>query len=472
MAMDIGCLSTRKVVPGNLVTRTPDGLSLEEAATLPIVYATDIHAVINLGRLKKGQSILVHSACGGAGLAALELCTAPEAEIYVTCVARCGSMMEIGKCDILGHGALALNPFNENRTFHGIGLAGLRQDNPAQVQELMEQCVSYHKQGIIKPIQPIRVLQASQVAEAFRYMQNGLHLGKVLIRLSGEARKLPCTKLRRGPTLSSIGGVLQMAMVLIDCPFQQLGHDAWGSVQNPKVKGTWNLHRALLGTKLDFFVLFSSVAAVWGQPGQANYASANTFLHSFAQYRHSLDLPCSVIDIGVMEGVGYVSQNPAVLKQLRLMGAHTLQEQELLDAMGTSVERGLPWHKASAGHHGGSSNPSQVTIGLRSCRPLCEPSNRVPWKRDIRMSLYRQVESTTVVSSDAGNRRLQDFLSMAEGTPGVLSDEASIKLVTWEIARTLCGFLLQPEENLDITRSLASMGIDSLERWNDQANSQ
>lgn len=61
------------------------------------------------------------------------------------------------------------------------------------------------------------------------------------------------------------------------------------------------MHEALSGVDLSFFILFGSVSAVLGQAGQANYVSANTFLGSFVQYRHSLNLPCSVIDVGMTE---------------------------------------------------------------------------------------------------------------------------------------------------------------------------
>lgn len=77
------------------------------------------------------------------------------------------------------------------------------------------------------------------------------------------------------------------------------------------VNGTWNLHEALDGPKLDFFV-FSSWSGLRGQWGQANYAAANT-LDAFVQYRRKQELPASVLNIGVMEDIGYVSRNAGVL---------------------------------------------------------------------------------------------------------------------------------------------------------------
>lgn len=67
-------------------------------------------------------------------------------------------------------------------------------------------------------------------------------------------------------------GILQMSMVLQDENFSNMTFDKWNTVALPKIQGTWNLHCA---TKercdLDFFVLFSSVSGLIGQPGQANF---------------------------------------------------------------------------------------------------------------------------------------------------------------------------------------------------------
>src|SRR5436190_10495027 len=111
----------------------------------------------------------------------------------------------------------------------------------------------------------------------------------------------------------------------------------WTAVVSPKVDGTWNLHSALLGTDLDFFLLSSSVLSQIGQPGQANYGAANTFLDAFVQYRHSLGLPASVSNIGVVKGIGFAAENIPVQKTLKVQGHHFLGEQELLNSLQFSI---------------------------------------------------------------------------------------------------------------------------------------
>ncbi|SCV54257.1 uncharacterized protein FFB14_13561 [Fusarium fujikuroi] len=117
-------------------------------------------------------------------------------------------------------------------------------------------------------------------------------------------------------------GILQMSMVLCDQSFDEMTIKDWNPVVNPKVKGIWNLHNASLSVnaELDFFILFSSLSGVIGQPGQANYAGANTFLDSFSQYRAHLGLPACAIQIGAVEEVGYMAEHQVIMQKLKASG--------------------------------------------------------------------------------------------------------------------------------------------------------
>src|SRR6185437_242820 len=103
---------------------------------------------------------------------------------------------------------------------------------------------------------------------------------------------------------------------------------------NPKVTGTWKLHNALiqLNVELDFFVMFGSISGTFGIAHQANYAAGNTFQDAFVQYRQSLGLPASVLNIGAMAGVGYVSENKSVEEYFRSAGMPFQTEEELFEA--------------------------------------------------------------------------------------------------------------------------------------------
>lgn len=84
----------------------------------------------------------------------------------------------------------------------------------------------------------------------------------------------------------SLSGVLHCAGVTGDSLGLKQTDAQLQSVLSPKVAGTWHLDEATSGVTLDFFVLFSSAAAVWGGAGQIGYAVANAFLDAFAHQRN------------------------------------------------------------------------------------------------------------------------------------------------------------------------------------------
>ena len=81
-------------------------------------------------------------------------------------------------------------------------------------------------------------------------------------------------------------------------PLPAMAESRLRDVLRPKVAGAWNLHIATLGRQLDFFVLCSSIASVWGSKAQAHYTAGNQFLDALAAYRRSLGLPAVSINWG------------------------------------------------------------------------------------------------------------------------------------------------------------------------------
>jgi synaptic vesicle membrane protein VAT-1 len=72
------------VVPAGQVIRIPDKMTFEDAAALPVVYLTAHHAMLFTGNLRPGSSVLVHSAAGGVGLAAIQLAKTRGCVIFGT----------------------------------------------------------------------------------------------------------------------------------------------------------------------------------------------------------------------------------------------------------------------------------------------------------------------------------------------------------------------------------------------------
>ncbi|MCW7538524.1 SDR family NAD(P)-dependent oxidoreductase [Aquabacterium sp. A7-Y] len=105
-------------------------------------------------------------------------------------------------------------------------------------------------------------------------------------------------------SLPPLKGVVHSAGVLADGVMAQQTWERYLSVFAPKVTGTLNLYRAVRGQPLDFFILYSSAAALLGNPGQANYAAANAFLDSFAWYLRGIGAPGLSINWGGWSQIG------------------------------------------------------------------------------------------------------------------------------------------------------------------------
>lgn len=123
-----------------------------------------------------------------------------------------------------------------------------------------------------------------------------------------------------------VSGVANAAMVLADRSFGEAKVDDFARVFGPKVQGTLNLHELFRdhdqAKALDFFVMFSSLASIVGNRGQSNYVAANLFMSAIAEQRRHERLAASVMHIGMVLGVGYVSSTgtyEATLRQYNYM---------------------------------------------------------------------------------------------------------------------------------------------------------
>jgi len=104
--------------------------------------------------------------------------------------------------------------------------------------------------------------------------------------------------------LAPLRGVVHAAGVLDDALLVQQAWERARGVLAPKVLGAWNLHAATRGAPLDFFVLYSSAAALLGSPGQGAYAAANAFLDALAHHRRARGLPALSVNWGPWAGEG------------------------------------------------------------------------------------------------------------------------------------------------------------------------
>ncbi|EJP67836.1 polyketide synthase, putative [Beauveria bassiana ARSEF 2860] len=265
-----------------------------------------------------------------------------------------------------------------------------------------------------------------------------------------------------------VKGIIQMSMVLRDTAWGAMTFDDWVAASEPKVRGTWNLHNASLeaGASLDLFVMFSSIAAVVGMPGQTNYAAGNTFLDAFAQYRNDLGLAASTINVGVVEDMGVVARDPSLLTGFKSMDFVTVRASDVISALSLAIKKPSP--KASRTYDGSRAfvDPAAFAIGLGSTTPLSSPDSRALWKRDVRMAMYRNRRDADGGGGggQGGSRNdgLRAFLSSARSDKAVLEAPEAATLLAQEIGTKVLSMLGKPVDSLRTDLSLSDIGMDSL----------
>lgn len=137
--------------------------------------------------------------------------------------------------------------------------------------------------------------------------------------------------------MPSLKGVIHCAAQLHDALITNQTTETFEKVLNAKAVGAWNLHLATTSMSLDFFILFSSMTTIFGNPGQSNYVAANMMLENLAVYRRSQGLPCLTIAWGPVSDTGILTRNPSLLaamqKQTGILPLSTAQILEYMEQL-------------------------------------------------------------------------------------------------------------------------------------------
>lgn len=183
------------------------------------------------------------------------------------------------------------------------------------------------------------------------------------------------------------------------------------------------------------------------------------------QFRHHKGLVGSVIDVGVMGEVGFVSRNQDVLDRLNRIGMRILQECNLLDALALAVGRSTASAPSpspvSAPGQAFYTNPSQVLLGLNTSIPISSPLNRVAWRRDARMSIYHNLERADG-GADGPGKPGGDRNSLRAQLASLSDQQERQGTVARALAGALANFLIKDDDSIALDRPLESVGMDSL----------
>ncbi|MCZ8186538.1 MAG: type I polyketide synthase [Beijerinckiaceae bacterium] len=449
-----------------------------------------------------GVDVVLNSLAGPAMVASFRL------------VKPFGRFVELGKRDYLDNTQLGLRPFVRNIAYYGVDLDELLAHDRPLVEAMMKTISAQFASGTLKPL-PYRVFEGEDVGTAFRLMQASEHVGKIVVRPSKLAsRSITGLQFRakpgaylvvggtsglgfatarwlagkgagtlvlasrrgrveeglegevdalraRGVTVEIVAldvsdreavdalvrdiaerhgplrGVIHAAVLLDDGMISGLTPDRLRAVLQVKIDGARHLDAATAGQPLDFFVVYSSATTVIGSPGQGAYVAANAWLEGFARERRKQGKPALAIGWGAISDVGIIARDKQLGRRLRrTTGVVGISSSESLAHLGRLLVLG------------NEVGPMQFYTNI-SPGAAAEKLRLINSPAFAGLGLARREED---------GEQEGDLVTAIEGK----SRSEAITIIVGALKREISHILRMPEEQIDVSRPLGELGLDSL----------
>ncbi|MEU4212964.1 SDR family NAD(P)-dependent oxidoreductase [Streptomyces sp. NPDC026206] len=232
----VGAFASHARTLASRVRHLPSGMTFHEAVTLPAAYVTVHHSLHHLARLQSGESLLIHGATGGVGMAAAVVARLTGARVVATAgnpakrdvaaalgadlvldsrgrtfadevrehtggrgvdvvlnslsgeaadrsrelLASGGRFIELGKRDAYNNQRLLQKALADNTTLCTIDITGLLWRHPRRTAQILDETMERVLAGDYTPL-PHQIYPAHRIIEAFRLMQHSKHMGKIVI---------------------------------------------------------------------------------------------------------------------------------------------------------------------------------------------------------------------------------------------------------------------------------------------------
>lgn len=234
------CISNLIHCKEDEIFKKPNNLSYIEASSIGIIFCTVYICLIERANIKKDDFVLIHSATGGVGQAAIQICNMLGAKIITTAgteekrkklreefnieyisdsrnpdifkkdilnftnnegvdvilnslsdkslltnfeiIKNEGTIIEIGKRDSLENNKIDLNPFLKSITYTSVHFDRLYDSNPRYIHKIFHKVIELFDSNILKPID-IETFHISEISKALKYMSKGIHTGKIVLNI-------------------------------------------------------------------------------------------------------------------------------------------------------------------------------------------------------------------------------------------------------------------------------------------------
>jgi acyl transferase domain-containing protein/NADPH:quinone reductase-like Zn-dependent oxidoreductase/acyl carrier protein/NADP-dependent 3-hydroxy acid dehydrogenase YdfG len=250
-------------------------------------------------------------------------------------------------------------------------------------------------------------------------------------------RALRETRAELGP----IGGAWHVAMVLDDALLANLDRKRFETVLRPKIDGAAALDRLTRDDPIGQFVVYSSATTVIGNPGQANYVAANSWLESLMRRRRTEGRPGLAIAWGALGDVGYLARTGEVREKIqRRLGHATLSAAEALDGLGRLL--------------------AQPDLRTETATVTIAPIDWSSARRDLAF-LASPMFAQVLAGAEMGPQDAVEQIDLAALVRGKDAREARdivAEILSGEVAR----ILKLPAKEISAQRPLAELGMDSL----------
>ncbi|SBW22637.1 beta-ketoacyl synthase [Candidatus Protofrankia californiensis] len=249
------------------------------------------------------------------------------------------------------------------------------------------------------------------------------------------------------PDEHPLAAVVHAAGVVEDSTVEAMSPEGLARVLRPKVAAAWNLHELTTELQLSDFVLFSSVAGLVGNAGQANYAAGNTFLDALAEYRRSAGLPAVSLAWGMWQGGMAAELEQADRARLMRNGVLPMPDDQALATLDLVVAGGGA--APADGDVGSWPVLAPVALDLAALRSL----------GDTLPELFRGLVRT---GRRAGRRTTPVEIPLAQRLTGL--GEAEQEALLLSFVQEQVGIVLAhpAPRTIDVRRGLLDLGLDSL----------